>query len=141
MRCASLVVVPGRSPASIAACLHQPRNVSALTPTRCPIRTTAAFSDSSGSSFLASATSRIARSRSSGGYFLGAGIGLILSGFQTLHETRGDSALQSGDARSADSSNYPREAERVSVGGPLLRLHVQLGGVLRGRGDACCGVR
>lgn len=91
MRCASLVVVPGRSPASIAAYLHQPRNVSALTPTRCPIRTTAAFSDNSGSSFLASATSRIARSRSSGGYFLGAGISLILSGNQTLHETRGDS--------------------------------------------------
>ena len=85
------MVVPGRSPASIAACLHQPRSVSAFTPTRCPIRTTAAFSDSSGSSFLASATSRIARSRSSGGYFLGAGMVIILLGNQTLHETRGDS--------------------------------------------------
>ena len=47
IRCASFLVVPGRSPASIAACLHQPRSVSEFTPTRCPIRTTAAFSDSS----------------------------------------------------------------------------------------------
>ena len=45
-----------------------------IPPTRCPTRTTAAFNDSSGSSFRASATSRIARSRSSGGYFLGAGM-------------------------------------------------------------------
>src|SRR5690625_269710 len=37
MRFASAVVTPGRCPASIAARLHQPRNVSALTPVRCPI--------------------------------------------------------------------------------------------------------
>ncbi|WP_206680434.1 hypothetical protein, partial [Flaviflexus huanghaiensis] len=42
-------------------------------------------------SLRASATSRIARSRSSGGYFLCAGMIIILSGFQTLHQTRGDS--------------------------------------------------
>src|SRR5690606_25932123 len=65
MRAASLVVVPGRSPASIAACRHHPRRVSGLTPTRCPIRTTAAFNDNPGSSRLASCTSRIARSRNS----------------------------------------------------------------------------
>ena len=51
---ASLVVVPGRRPASISACLHQPRNVSGFTPTRGPIRTTAAFNDSSGSCSRAS---------------------------------------------------------------------------------------
>jgi len=37
-----------RRPASIAACLTHPRNVSGTTPTRRQIRTTARFSDSSG---------------------------------------------------------------------------------------------
>jgi hypothetical protein len=46
--------------------------VSAFTPTREPIRSTAWCIDSSGSSCLASATSRIARSRNFCGYFLGA---------------------------------------------------------------------
>jgi hypothetical protein len=43
-------------------------------------RVTAAFGHSSGSSFLVSGTSLIARSRNSGGYFLGADMILILSG-------------------------------------------------------------
>ena len=47
--------------------------------------------DSSGSSSRASCTSRIALSRNSGGYFLGAGMILILSGNQTLHQIRGGS--------------------------------------------------
>lgn len=51
---ASPDVTPGRSPASMEACLAHPRNVSEFTPVRCPIRTTAAFSDCSGSSFRAS---------------------------------------------------------------------------------------
>ncbi len=50
IRTASPVVVPGRRPASMSACLHHPRKMSTLTPIRCPIRTTAAFNDSSGSS-------------------------------------------------------------------------------------------
>src|SRR4051812_13056586 len=58
----------------MSACLHQPRNVSLLTPTRGPIRNTAAFNDNSGSCSRASSTSRTDRSRSSRGYFLGAGI-------------------------------------------------------------------
>jgi len=70
---ASAVLTPGCSPASIAACLHQPRKVSGLTPTRGPIRSTACVSDKPGSCARASATSRCARSRSSLGYFLGAG--------------------------------------------------------------------
>jgi hypothetical protein len=60
--------------------------VSAFTPTRVPTLTTAAFSDSSESAFRASATSRIARSRNSCGYFLGADTICILSGIQTLHQ-------------------------------------------------------
>ena len=55
---ASPVVIPGRRPASMSACVHQPRNVSGLTPTRGPIRSTAAFNDSPGSCSQASATSR-----------------------------------------------------------------------------------
>lgn len=46
----------------MSACLHQPRNVSGFTPTRCPTRFTAAFIDSPGSACLASCTSHIARS-------------------------------------------------------------------------------
>ncbi|MGI8648259.1 MAG: hypothetical protein DLM55_04335 [Acidimicrobiales bacterium] len=57
-RAASSVLVPDRAPASMAAYLHHPRNVSGFTPTRCPIRTTAAFNDNSGSCSRASTTSR-----------------------------------------------------------------------------------
>jgi hypothetical protein len=58
----------------MSACFTQPRNVSLLTPTRDPIRNTAAFNDKPGSCSRASTTSRTARSRSSAGYFLAAGI-------------------------------------------------------------------
>jgi hypothetical protein len=53
------------------ACFTQPRNVSGTTPARGPIRSTTWFTGSDGSSALASVTRRCARSRSSGGYFLG----------------------------------------------------------------------
>ena len=58
----------------MAACFTQPRNVSGTTPTRGPIRLTAPFSVSDESSDIDSATMRCAGSRSSFGYFLGAGI-------------------------------------------------------------------
>jgi hypothetical protein len=61
----------------MSACLTQPRSVSGLTPTRCPIRVTAAFRDRPGSCSRASRTSRCARSRSSGGY-------LVLDGQATV---------------------------------------------------------
>src|SRR5215207_545528 len=107
--CASPVVVPGRFPAAMSACLHQPRKVSVLTPTREPIRCTAWCIDNKGSSSPASCTSRIALSRNSGGYFLGAGIILILSGNQTLHQTRGDSSLgrRRGPGRWVDRGSAP----------------------------------
>src|SRR5665648_992138 len=85
-RCASAVVVPARSPASTSAWLTHPRNVSGLipscSPTRCnaPVRVTG--------SRRASTAIRIARSRSSSGYFLGATMTLILSGIESLHQTR-----------------------------------------------------
>lgn len=53
MRCASLVVVPERLSASIAACLHQLRSVSAFTSEWCSILAAAQFSYSFGSSVLA----------------------------------------------------------------------------------------
>src|SRR5664279_1306930 len=71
----------GRRPASMSPCLHQPRNVSAFTPTLGPIRSTAAFNDNVWSCSRASATSRCARSRNSFGYFLGAGIEPLSRGF------------------------------------------------------------
>lgn len=71
---ASDVVVPGLTPESISACLHQVRRVSGWAPTRSAIRLTAPWRDRDGSSALSSRTSRTARSLSSGGYFLGVGI-------------------------------------------------------------------
>ncbi|SIE35963.1 Uncharacterised protein [Mycobacteroides abscessus subsp. abscessus] len=79
------LVVPGLRPASTSTCMHQPRNVSGFIPVHCPIRITAAFSDSSRSSCRASAISRTDRSRNSDGYFLDAAMIFILSGNQTLH--------------------------------------------------------
>jgi len=74
----------------MSACLHQPRNVSGLIPTLGPIRFAAAFNDSPDSSPRASATRRIALSRNSCGYFLGAGM-TDPSADQGLHFNRGDS--------------------------------------------------
>jgi hypothetical protein len=87
---ASPLVVPGRFPASMSACLHQPRKLSTFTPTREPIHDHLMHRQLRVSS-RASCTSRIALSRNSGGYFLGAGMILILSGNQTLRQTRGGS--------------------------------------------------
>ena len=89
---ASSLVVPGRTPASMSTCFIHPRSVSGFTPTFVPIRATAAVTDKVGSSTLASCTSRTARSLSSWGYFLGAGMVCILSRNQTLHDTRGGSS-------------------------------------------------
>ncbi|OIQ83605.1 hypothetical protein GALL_345930 [mine drainage metagenome] len=56
------------------ACVTHPRNVSGRSPARGPIRPIAAFSDNDRSSAVASLSGRIARSRNSSGYFLGAGM-------------------------------------------------------------------
>lgn len=100
-RVASAVVVPGRRPMSISVGLHQPRNVSGLTPTRGPIRSTAAFNDNFASWSRASSTSRTARSRNSFGYFLGAGIAPTLPCDRRLHKKRGGSL-------SVDTHNWDR---------------------------------
>lgn len=64
---------PGTLSRVYLSLLEPTRNVSGLTPTRCPTRITAWFPDNSGSSFHASCTSLAARSRNSGGYSLKAG--------------------------------------------------------------------
>ncbi len=58
----------------MSACLTHPRNVSGLIPTLGPIRLAAAFNESPDSSSRASVTRRIALSRNSCEYFLGAGM-------------------------------------------------------------------
>jgi hypothetical protein len=58
---------------------------------RGPIRFTAPFSVSAGSSDIDSATMRCARSRSSCGYFLGAGITPPFRGIRASHQSRGGS--------------------------------------------------
>lgn len=76
--------------------------MSGFTPTRGPIRDTAAFIDNPGSCSRASATNRCARSRNSGGYFLCAGITPTLPWDQSLHQSRGDSVLAAAGAALRD---------------------------------------
>ena len=95
IRFVSSVVVPGHSPASITACFTQPRNASGLTPTRPPMRCTAALTDNVGSSLHASHTNRIPHSRNPYGYFLDAGMIPTLPRNQTHHQTQGDSLTPS----------------------------------------------
>lgn len=121
MRLASDVVVPGARPESIRACFIHPRSVSGTTPTLGPIRVTAAFSDNSGSSAIASLTRRIARSRNSCGYFLGAGMTPTLSRVQSLHNYRGGSGIRmrrsmSRESTRADAATKPHEGDLVSTG-------------------------
>src|SRR5665648_40191 len=85
-RAASDAVVPARSPASTSAWLTHPRNVSGLIPSCSPTRCNAPGRLTG--SRRASTAIRTARSRSSSGYFLGATMTLILSGIESLHQTR-----------------------------------------------------
>jgi hypothetical protein len=73
IRAASADVVPGRTPRSICACLAQPRSVSALIPSSAPTFRQAAVTLVP-CSLTWSSTRRIARSRSSSGYFRAAPI-------------------------------------------------------------------
>src|SRR3954447_21688771 len=86
IRAASSVVVPGRTPSSISAWVTQLRSVSGLMPNCLPTRANApgwvAWSR------RASTAIRVARSRSSSGYFLGAAMTLILTWIESLHRTR-----------------------------------------------------
>jgi uncharacterized membrane protein YbhN (UPF0104 family) len=67
-RCASSVVVPGRTPPSISAWVTQLRSVSGLMPS-CPATRASAPALVAGSRWASTAI-RVARSRSSSGYFL-----------------------------------------------------------------------
>ena len=87
-RCASEVVAPGRVPTSTSAWVTHPRNVSGLMPSYSPIRRHAPGRDTG--SHRAETANRIARPRSSPGYFLGATTTLILSGIESPHQTQGE---------------------------------------------------
>src|SRR3954469_24050260 len=67
--------------------MTQLRSVSALMPNCAPIRFNAPVRVAG--SRRASTASRVARSRSSSGYFLGAAMTLILTWIESLHQTRG----------------------------------------------------
>jgi hypothetical protein len=79
-RSASLVEVPGRRPPSISACRTQLRRVSGCIPS-CSATRAIAPCFVSGSA-RGSTAIRVARSRSSSGYFLGAAMTLILHGLR-----------------------------------------------------------
>src|SRR5271166_4274244 len=79
IRAASAEVLPGRMPRSTCACLAQPRSVSALIPSSEPTLRQAAVTLVSWS-LTTSSTSRIARSRSSSGYFRAAPISPLSRG-------------------------------------------------------------
>jgi hypothetical protein len=95
-RCASDVVVPGRSPASTSTCVTQFRSVSGLIPSCSPTRASAPFLVAG--SRRRSTAIRMARSRSSSGYFLGAAMTLILRG---LRASMKPGAVQSGSSSAA----------------------------------------
>src|SRR5690606_34461406 len=114
-RVASSVVVPGRCPSSTSAWMTQLRSVSGLMPSCSPIRFSAPGRVAG--SRRASTAIRVARSRSSSGYFLGAAMTLILTWIESLHQTRGETlrdgdgaatgaALVGGSGRLADSPGY-----------------------------------
>ncbi|OHV28898.1 hypothetical protein BBK14_17330 [Parafrankia soli] len=86
-RAATSVGTPAFVPASTSAFATQTRSVSGEIPSCAPIRWHAPFALAPGSA-LASNTNRIARSRSSSGYFLGAAISSASSWFDCLHQTR-----------------------------------------------------
>src|SRR3954451_10859174 len=93
--------------------MTQLRSVSALMPSCCPIRFNAPVRVAG--SRRASTAIRVARSRSSSGYFLGAAMTLILTWIESLHQTqRGTSGI--GPLRaSAGAAN----GERSAVGGTV----------------------
>src|SRR5690606_19731766 len=91
IRVCSAVVVPGRSPASTSAWVTQLRRVSGLIPSWSATRRSAPVLVAG--SRLRSTAIRIARSRSSSGYFLGAAMTLILPWNESLHQTRGATVL------------------------------------------------
>src|SRR4051794_14827366 len=75
------------APPSISAWVTQLRSVSGLIPSCLPIRANAPGRVAG--SCRASTAIRVARSRSSSGYFLAAAIALILQWVESLHQTRG----------------------------------------------------
>ena len=104
---------------STRACFAQPRNVSGTIATRGPIRCTAPFNDSPGSSAIASVTSRKARSRNSFGYFLGAATDPLSRGFNAstsagaVQETHRADVLRFAFAVPYDNNQAERDVRMV----------------------------
>src|SRR5699024_1907118 len=88
--CLSSVVIPGALPESTWFCFTQLRRVFLLIPTCSPTSRHAVLTASAGSLVSFSLTMRTARSRTSAGYLLGAGMFLSSRLDQALHHTRGD---------------------------------------------------
>src|SRR4051794_7824039 len=109
-RVASSVVVPGRWPWSTSAWRTQLRSVSALMPSCCPIRFNAPVRVAG--SRRASTAIRVARSRSSSGYFLGAAMTLILTWIESLHQTRGGTMRPTGPRSDANPPATALDGER-----------------------------
>lgn len=111
IRCASAVEVPGRCPSSTSACLTQPRNASRCTPSCWATRAMAL-----GAWPVCSRTSktiRTARSRTSCGYFLGAGIAFD-SPFRQ-HDHAGFRAFKKvGAVQTLDTPRSPAKPPQVS---------------------------
>src|SRR3954449_12809720 len=112
-RLASSVVVPGRVPSSISAWVTQLRSVSGLMPSCLPIRASAP--ERVAGSRRASTANRVARSRSSSGYFLGAAMTLILQWIESLHQTRGETMYRNPNL---NVDGVPLEADHT-----LARAH------------------
>jgi hypothetical protein len=81
-RARSSVVRPGALPASMRACYTQFRSESGTIPSCSPTRLHAALTLSFSGPSTRSSAKRIARSRSSSGYFLGAAMTSILRGLE-----------------------------------------------------------
>ena len=113
-RCASSVVVPGRTPPSISAWRTQFRSASGCTPNWSATRLMAPHADSG--SFRASIAIRVARCWSSTLYFHGAAMTLIiLPRIESLHQTQDDSLGVLHVSWTVTKNRFSRTCEVKSV--------------------------
>src|SRR5699024_7041906 len=112
---ASSLVLPASSPASTRSERTQLRSVSPLMPSCSPTSRQARETGNPGSSAIRSRTSLTARSRSSSGYFLGAGMTPSSWGDHTLHHSRGDPSTEilrpRGQGHTAGADHAPTDED------------------------------
>src|SRR3954451_15105801 len=94
--------------------MTQLRSVSGLMPSCSPIRFNAP--NRVAGSRRASTAIRVARSRSSSGYFLGAAMTLILTWIESLHQTRGGTGRQ--EAGQTPALDVAATDRRDPISGP-----------------------